>query len=97
MTMTEQQLAQKVGRDDGSAWPSYAWPGGYTIAYVMGDCELLCADCMNREDVTHGVDPYDDKQWNVIGVVAFGATCDYPEYDELCAHCNAVIESGTEQ
>ena len=28
--------------------PSFAWPGGYALAYVDDDGSVLCADCANR-------------------------------------------------
>ena len=94
MINSEQGLAHYVGRDAGQPWPSYTWPGAYPIAYVMRDGGLLCSDCMTAEAVTFGHDPYRDDQWNVVHAFAFGASTDYPETDQLCDHCYAVICTG---
>jgi hypothetical protein len=59
------------------ALDAYAWPGGYTIAYVTNDCDLLCAACATDTDDAEmaGADTYDE-----------GPT-------EYCAGCNTPIES----
>lgn len=88
--MNADALRAHVGVETGEPFPAYAWPAGYAIAYVMDDGETLCADCMNRETecVHFGGDA---DGWRVEGAFAYGADADYPETDEHCAHCNALI------
>lgn len=79
-------------------YEKFAWPGGYEIAYILDDGELLCADCAN--DPTNPVqelrvDPTNHRYsaettkneyhdgWGIIGQT------NTSEYDDLenCCHC----------
>lgn len=82
-------LRRSVGAEEPQSVPAYAWPGGYPIGYVTDDGEMLCADCVNTRTEVHYAGDADG--WRVDGFLAFGATTDYPDDDERCAHCNAVI------
>lgn len=48
----------------GYAFPSFAWPGGYTIEYVTDDGSVLCADCAREAVIcdreTLHYDTYDE-------------------------------------
>ena len=78
-------LFSKVGGGESNLWPSFAWPGGYDIAYVMDDGEYLCGHCMNAESNVHfkDEDPTEDG-WLVIGF----DTANNWETGEMCGHCN---------
>jgi len=71
-------------------FPSYAWPGGYTIIYVCGDGEVFCGDCVNGENGSEVLNsPFgEDESWDVE---------DCRTYDEgpslNCVHCNKELES----
>lgn len=69
--------------------PAYAWPGGYAIAYVVDDSELLCSECVNDETNPVHVGGNADG-WRVEGFM----TADLHESGEdwTCAHCNKVID-----
>lgn len=82
-------LSNKVGRAESKEeWPSYAWPGGYTIVYLLTDGEDLCVGCMNNPDNPVRFTGPDDG-WKIIDVyLAEEAEDDGPV---VCAHCNAII------
>lgn len=42
MTNVNELRDEKTGK-----LPSYAWPGGYPVFYLMDDCETLCPACAN--------------------------------------------------
>lgn len=64
----------------------YAWPGGYEIAYVTDDGEVLCADCVNNPtNPVHAGGLADG--WRVEGRTHTGET-DEPM---SCAHCGRAI------
>ena len=87
MTQTGTRTAKFVARE------KYAWPGGYALALVMADGEMLCPGCIRtswREIVQAHLwaDNRGDPAWTPIGVMHSG------ESDEelQCAHCsNAII------
>ena len=69
------------------AGPS-TWPGGYSVAFMCDDGELLCCDCVHDNlklviDAVNNKYPY-SQQWRVIG-------CDVPDLDGSeqtnCANC----------
>jgi hypothetical protein len=96
-TKYREAVERRVGKESGERWPAYAWPGGYAIAYLMADGELLCSNCMDTEPVTFGSGVNSlDPQWEVTGAMAFGADVDYPETDEACAHCGRVLAEAVE-
>ena len=76
-------------RDSAGELPSFAWPGGYQIVYVLGDGALLCPDCANGENGSEASDDPDmDAQWRLddLQVHEEGPA-------ETCAHCGKAIES----
>ena len=84
-------IERQVGKDpDERWWPNAAWPGGYAIAYVTDDGDELCAACMDEQDNPVHFSGMNDG-WKVIGVIAYGATSDYPASDAECVHCHSVI------
>lgn len=89
-----QEIERIVGREPGKPWPKYAWPGGYAIFYLADDGELICAECMDTQDEIHFGGDADG--WRIDGAGAFGATDDYPDYDQTCAHCGKVIQEAYE-
>lgn len=78
---------------DHITWPmapaeSYAWPGGYPIAYLADDGEYLCAACINdpSNPVHIGQDGISDG-WRIVGLqVLEGSAADY-DGGVACAHC----------
>ena len=82
--MTSKSLASLVRA-------GYAWPGGYEIAFIMSDGEMLCMDCAKKE--FRGLlralrDPADAHSgWRVAGFI----TSDWMEGEEICCHCNGPI------
>jgi len=63
--------------------PAYAWPGGYPIFYLDGNCSVLCADCATKAADT----PDAGKDAPTVG---------YAHYEgpsEVCEGCNTEIES----
>lgn len=69
--------------DHRDTWPSYGWPGGYDIGYLMDDGELLCGDCMSDPtNPVHFTDENDDNDgWRVVTYMVI------EESRELCSHC----------
>ena len=68
--------------------PSYAWPGGYPLVYVMSDGGCLCPDCVNKE-----IDNVDDSTrrrmrdgWQMEGV-----DVNYEDESLFCDHCGKQI------
>lgn len=74
-------------------FPAYAWPGGYAIAYVADDGELICATCVNTQEEVHfagnadgwRIDGYQTADWHDVG-----------DGEWACAHCYAVIDPEVE-
>lgn len=67
----------------------YAWPGGYALALVMSDGELLCFDCARDEgaQIIRAIRMQSRCGWRAVGVTSLeGAEC-----SEYCAHCGKVI------
>jgi hypothetical protein len=64
--------------------PAYVWPGGYAMFYLTAENDMLCAKCAT-DALADGLDD------PPVACGAFGATDDYPDDDECCANCNAVI------
>ena len=84
-------LSNKVGRaESNEEWPSYAWPGGYTIVYVLSDGEDLCVDCMdNPHNPVHFAGASDG--WKVIDAYLAEETDGEPGGTICCANCTATI------
>lgn len=68
---------------------AFAWPGGYPVFYVTGNCGVLCPKCAN--DNRKLLNDPDDKQWYVIGV-----DINYEDYHLFCDNCNSQIEPAYE-
>lgn len=76
----------------------YSWPGGYEMAAMCSDGELLCFDCCRNEYkliATYGGDR--NSGWCVVGMVNASEYNPVPEDGEdnpeglspaTCAHCN---------
>jgi len=77
--------------------PSYAFPGGYPLAWYTGENATLCGDCATEEIkdyYKHGAEPgyvwYDGELAEDASVLEEGA----PVY---CDSCNGVIFEGYEE
>ena len=86
----------KMGSENGQ-FPSYAWPGGYPILYVMDDGGILCGECMNNtSNPVHFKDEDNTRDgWLYSG----GWIAEEPNEDGTditCDHCNNVILEGDE-
>jgi hypothetical protein len=77
----------EIRQSDGSL-PAYAWPGGYTIVYVMGDGAVCCADCASGKNGSEASPHAIDAAWRVVG---YQTHDEGP--DEHCIHCNTVLAS----
>lgn len=64
-------------------YPAFAWPGGYTLHYVMDDGESLCADCANLPETHIGGEA---DGWRIEG-----SDINYEDSDLCCAHCGERI------
>ena len=62
----------------------HAFPGGYSIRYLMEDGATLCADCTNGDATWDNNDP----QWRIHAQYIYweGPT-------KNCAHCNGEMPS----
>lgn len=65
-------------------WPAFAWPGGYEIHYIVGDCGVLCYQCAN-EEFERTLDP-DDDQFHIVA-----QEINYEDNHLQCDHCNRQI------
>lgn len=69
-------------------FPTWAWPGGYPIFYILADNAIICPDCANGKNGSLASEDNDDPQWKIIASdVHWG--CEYIH----CKHCNALIKS----
>ncbi len=76
---------------DGSL-PAFAWPGGYAIAYVVDDGELLCAADATADGHEGGI----PDGWRLEGFIS-SDWHDIGEGDWVCSHCSKIIsEAPTE-
>lgn len=66
--------------------PSFAWPGGYPLYYIVADGGCLCSQCANEN--LRLLQDSDDKQWYVIGYEIH-----YEDDNLRCDHCYKLIES----
>ena len=76
-----------IERDSDNLLPSFAWPGGYPVFYLLEDGEVLCPACANGRNGSDA-QVQDDPQWNVIA-----ADINWEDPDMTCGHCYARIES----
>lgn len=58
---------------------SYAWPGGYPMAYIDDRCNWYCPDCAKKVYIMEGIELTADIYWE-------GPTVH-------CEECNCEIES----
>ena len=65
-------------------WPSWAWPGGYPIAYYTRDGGCLCPSCAN-ENMNLTLDK-DYDQWCIVA-----QEINYEDNDLQCDNCYADI------
>ena len=84
------RLARRVGINVyGDQWPSYAWPGGYTLGYLTDDMDWLCGECMNNP--TNPIHFAGDKDgWHIVAADIIEES----EYGEYCSHCNKLLCEG---
>lgn len=71
-------------------WPSYAWPGGYPIFYVVQDGGVLCHRCANAE-LDRTLDS-DDDQFYIVD-----SSINYEDHHLFCDHCGSQIEAAYPQ
>lgn len=81
--MIRQEVYEGTGTAPGGNLPSYAWPGGYPMAYVFEDGDTCCPDCANGDARDE-----DGGGWDVVGWFIH-----YEGEAEICAHCGEEIES----
>jgi hypothetical protein len=78
-------LTELRAADGSGSLPAFAWPGGYQIIYIADDGATVCPKCANGEDFHESGD--------ADGFRLEGWTIFYEGPDEICCHCNVVIES----
>lgn len=67
----------------------FAWPGGYTLAFVMGDGDTLCFDCARAEyrQLSEAIRQKARNGWRPLAVA-----CEADSDEECaCAHCSKTI------
>lgn len=90
--------------DEDGKVPTYAFPGGYPMYYLMADNEILCPDCANMpeaytseekrtairtgKDQEEGAPDYTDREWEITA-----ADIHYEGLPLVCANCNKEIPS----
>lgn len=69
--------------------PSFAWPGGYPIYYVMRDCEVVCPACANKliREIDFAMKHRDNKAMEIDAM-----SVNY-EDDLQCVECHEQIPS----
>lgn len=95
-TMRQEMLKRMGASFDGffyggpdQVFPSYAWPGGYEMFFIMDDGETLCTTCANDStNPVHFADEYNENDgWLIIGVSHVGEV----DSDTRCSHCNKAL------
>lgn len=87
--LTREWLAMVLYREEDGKLPTYAWPGGYPVAYLCEDGGELCAACANGENGSEARENNpDDPQWNIVG-----QSIHYEGPPIVCAHCGKEIAS----
>jgi len=76
-------------RDEAGNLPSYAWPGGYPVLYVMGDGGTLCPECANGKNGSEASASTDTPaDWRIDAFfIHYEGPADY------CDHCGKATES----
>ena len=79
-------------RGDADKLPRFTSLGGYTMLYLAGDGEPLCASCADspesRAATAAPASDFPDRDWRIVAV---GPYWEGPTLN--CAHCSADIES----
>lgn len=72
----------------------YAWPGGYTVAYVTNDSGTLCPDCVRAEihQCIYSLRHNTRDGWRIVGMISAA------ESDDACTcdHCGREVWAGVE-
>ena len=65
----------------------FAWPGGYPLALLMSDGELLCPQCVAQEfgQISYSARHKLCDGWRPEGMVILEDS--RPEQPEVCVHC----------
>ena len=69
----------QLREDNDGVLPTYAWPGGYVIAYHANDDGVYCADCANDPDAG----PFEITGYDILEG-APGVDFDYLEPCDEC-------------
>jgi hypothetical protein len=78
----------KFQKNEDGTFPSYAWPGGYPLYYLLADSEVICPDCANQKNGSLASTDTDDEQWRIVGQEVH-----WEGMSMYCVHCNKEIES----
>ena len=77
-----------ITKHEDGTYPTYAWPGGYPIIYVMDDGGVICPDCANGQNGSEASESSDCHGWKIVG---------YDVHWEgepiACDYCGKMIES----
>ena len=75
----------------------YAWPGGYPLALLMDDGELICAKCTrgNYRLILTSTRDNDRDGWTARGLLILEGTHEDHDNDTRCANCYHDILKGT--
>lgn len=85
-------------------YQSYAWPGGYPLYYLDGCNNVLCPDCVNRQQKEYeldiladlcnwAIDPSDDSTYFDVRDLPVAADINYEDNAFYCDNCSERIES----
>lgn len=79
-------LGLTVNRDK---LPAYAFPGGYPIAYICKNDDVMCPHCINK-NIVQIDDAIKNRRsdWNVIA-----SFVNYEDESLYCVHCSRHIPS----
>jgi len=89
---------------DNGQYSSYAWPGGYPLYYLDSCDNVLCPECVNRQqreyvldvlsDVCNwAIDPSDDSTYFDCRDLPTAADINYDDNSLYCDACSERIES----
>ncbi|RPJ39989.1 MAG: hypothetical protein EHM35_00725 [Planctomycetaceae bacterium] len=70
----------------------FAWPGGYRLAFITEDGELLCFKCAreNFAQIARAIKDRAGDGWRIVATTNLGEQ-DPDEQAETCANCYAVL------
>ena len=77
-----------IYKNDDGTYPAYAWPGGYTIIYIMDDGGIICPSCANGQNGSEASESSEWHGWKIVGQDTYDEGDDIP-----CDHCGKMIES----